>query len=741
MNEKIPLPITDLQKRNFLGWAGIAALFGGSCLLAAALICFEPEDRVVGNEFMIGDPSPRTVFSSLEFTYENNKATERFREQAEKSSEPIYRIHADLQASTLKSLDGFFEAVNSFEKAKAVNPVLKPAFPKFTFELSKTLSHVVFEEGLAKSLHEQVSSLVRIGFAKGLFDPEEQKKLISSGVVQITVVREGVPDFSLLVSGMNTTADLRHFAESFLSSDAAKNKTLKNAAADLFSIFAKPNTARDDKETLDRQKKAVEAVAPVMNKIKKNELVAQRGMLITSEDKERLDYLEKELKKHKILNQFFSIAGFSALIYLLAFLGLYFFAFKTFLSFRQVLLLHTSLILTLFISKIVAIWPGSSLYFMPTALAPLLLVLLAGPFPALVGALVMTALTALLVKFNMEVVFATLISGCAAILAGQKIRRRIQLVKVGAAVGISYFSVLFLLRIFFETPIVEAFQVSTQGLINGILTILMGYLLASLFEVVFNLTTDIYLLEMSDLNHPLLKRMIVEAPGTYHHSLVVSTLAEAACEAIQANALLARVGCYFHDIGKIAQAEYFTENSQNTAKLKHEALTSWESSLKIMEHVKGGIALGMKYKLKKPILDFIPEHQGTGVVYYFYRRAADEAKPGQRIDMNEYRYPGPKPQSRETAVALLSDSTEAASRSLKEPTPENIRRLVRKIINDKFIDGQLDECNLTLKDLYKIQESFVQNLMAIFHTRVAYPEKPQHPDQVDIFCDHHEDRP
>jgi cyclic-di-AMP phosphodiesterase PgpH len=195
--------------------------------------------------------------------------------------------------------------------------------------------------------------------------------------------------------------------------------------------------------------------------------------------------------------------------------------------------------------------------------------------------------------------------------------------------------------------------------------------------------------------------------------------------------LLARVGCYFHDIGKIARAEFFTENSQQ--KNRHENLAPTQSCLIIMNHVRDGVELGRKYKLKEQILKFIPEHQGTGVIYYFYRKALDSAKPGQMINPEDFRYPGPKPQSRETAVALLSDSVEAASRSLKEPTPDSIRQLVRKIINDKFIDGQLDECDLTLRDLYKIQESFVRNLMAIYHTRVQYPTAQPEASRPDLF--------
>lgn len=322
------------------------------------------------------------------------------------------------------------------------------------------------------------------------------------------------------------------------------------------------------------------------------------------------------------------------------------------------------------------------------------------------------------------------LTGC---FAAHGIRKRIHFLKVCISIGAVNAGAMMGFAFFQGWSFPEAWAVTPLGMANGFLVTALSFFLVPIFEYLFNLTTDITLLELSDLNHPLLKRMVIEAPGTYHHSLVVSTLAERACETIGANALLARVGCYFHDIGKIARSEYFTENQTPQSCTKHEKLTPSMSCLLIMNHVKDGIELAKKYKLKDVIIRFIPEHQGKGVIYYFYKKALDQAAPGESVKADDFRYPGPKPQSRETAVALLSDSTEAASRSLKEITPDAIRALVRKIINEKFIDGQLDECDLTLKDLHKIQESFVHNLMAIFHTRVSYPKPAEDPGRPDLF--------
>jgi len=201
----------------------------------------------------------------------------------------------------------------------------------------------------------------------------------------------------------------------------------------------------------------------------------------------------------------------------------------------------------------------------------------------------------------------------------------------------------------------------------------------------------------------------------------VGNLAEEACNAIGANSLLARVGAYYHDIGKIEKAEYFVENQMGTSS-KHEKLAPSMSALIITNHAKDGVELAKKYKLKKAIVDFISQHHGTSLIYYFYQRALEKVKTESELKEEEFRYPGPKPQTKETAIVLLADSVEASSRMLNEPTPARIKGLVQKIINNKFIDGQLDECDLTLKDLNKISDSFVRVLTGVFHTRLEYPE-------------------
>jgi hypothetical protein len=297
------------------------------------------------------------------------------------------------------------------------------------------------------------------------------------------------------------------------------------------------------------------------------------------------------------------------------------------------------------------------------------------------------------------------------------VHRRMEIIRAGFIIGlIQVASLVFINNFAFQDPIKYA-----AFMFNGIASSILVVGLLPVFEYLFKTVANISLLELTDFNHPLLQRMVQEAPGTYHHSLIVGNLSEAACAAVGANALLARIGAYYHDIGKLNKPEYFSEN-QGINQSKHDALSPTMSKLIITEHVREGVELAKKYNLNPRIINFILEHHGTSLVYYFYRRALETLEEDQEIKEEGFRYPGPKPQTKETAIVLLADSVEAATRALREPTPSSIEEIVQKIINNKFIDGQLDECDLTLKDLEKISAVFIRILSGIYHGRITYPE-------------------
>ncbi|MBM3246607.1 MAG: HDIG domain-containing protein [Candidatus Omnitrophica bacterium] len=295
-------------------------------------------------------------------------------------------------------------------------------------------------------------------------------------------------------------------------------------------------------------------------------------------------------------------------------------------------------------------------------------------------------------------------------------RRRMTVIRVGFFVGILQVLILFFIDNFHLGSPNRYLVLMLNSIASSI--IVLGAL--PVFEYLFKTVTNISLLELADFHHPLLERMVQEAPGTYHHSLVVGNLSEAACNAVGADALLARIGAYYHDIGKLNKPDYFSEN-QSMILNKHDALSPTISKMVIMNHVKEGLELARRYKLNPRLVDFILQHHGNSLVYYFYRRALEGLEEDQEIKEEGFRYPGPKPDTKETAIVLLADSVEAATRALKDPSPKKVEEVVHKIINNKFIDGQLDECELTLKDLEKISAVFIRILSGIYHSRVTYP--------------------
>ena len=381
----------------------------------------------------------------------------------------------------------------------------------------------------------------------------------------------------------------------------------------------------------------------------------------------------------------------------------------------------------------------------PYAFAPLVLSVLLGRNHGLYAAVFVSLWTRLLFgRFDAPLLACALLSGFTAVFLTLQVRRRSRLIRAGLGVGVA----LWLLSLAFGvigpidlfTPGANDWQMlalqSALAIGNGILTATIVGGLLPVLEQLFRITTDISWLEASDLNHPLLRRMTIEAPGTYHHSLVVANLAESAAEAIGANGTLCRVCSYFHDVGKLVKPDYFTEN-MNFERNPHDDLAPTMSALIIISHVKEGVDLALKHNLNRRIIDIIQEHHGTSLVYYFYKRALqqqEDARAGGKImnireeDVPEvkeesFRYPGPKPQTRESAIISLADMVESASRSIEKPTPQKIEQLVTDLIAQRIADKQLDECDLTLAELRIIAERFRFTLMTMLHTRIAYPKQ------------------
>ncbi len=280
-------------------------------------------------------------------------------------------------------------------------------------------------------------------------------------------------------------------------------------------------------------------------------------------------------------------------------------------------------------------------------------------------------------------------------------------------------------RIYFKT---FGCRTTSSSLTLSVWSLVCCFLVAGILpfiEKAFGIVTDISLLELTNVSHPLLQELVRRAPGTYNHSLSVATIGEAAADAIGANGLLVRVGAYFHDIGKMLKPEYFIENMIEGQDNPHNNLTPAMSALIIIGHVRDGAELAEQHNLPQNLIDFIEQHHGTTLVEYFYHEAAAHADEDHRTDAEEstFRYPGPRPQSRETGVMMLADAVESASRTLSDPTPSRIQSLVREITLKRLLDGQFDDCGLTMNDLRVVQESIVKTLLAVHHGRIRYPDQ------------------
>ena len=422
-----------------------------------------------------------------------------------------------------------------------------------------------------------------------------------------------------------------------------------------------------------------------------------------------------------------NIAGMNGVTLLIG--SLFFMEFKVLQTFHReifkepgrIVLMKIIIILMIFFVILIEMTSSLPRNFLPIGSAAILLTILINPFVAALNVFVISVFASVIQDFSLGYFFIALAGGIAGVYSSRNVRNRKDLNKCGLVI-----------------LIVNVVMVSAVGLIKGLgildfsvgliwaaLNALVSVVIASgilpIFEGLFGITTNIRLLEIGDFNHPLLKRLMLEAPGTYHHSLMVANLAENACEKIGANSLLARIGAYYHDIGKLRNPQYFIENHIHMSD-KHKNLKPNISAIILKRHVKDGLALADENKLDRVITDMIQQHHGVTLIEFFYKKVLEESKGDKNVDEKEFRYPGPRPQTKEAGVLMLADSVEAACRTLDEPTFSRISGLVRKIITGKFIDLQLNNCDITLANLEEIQKSFTNTLASIYHSRIEYPE-------------------
>ncbi|MCP4482349.1 MAG: HDIG domain-containing protein [bacterium] len=385
-----------------------------------------------------------------------------------------------------------------------------------------------------------------------------------------------------------------------------------------------------------------------------------------------------------------------------------------------------------FLVSIIIVKHSGRAHFLVTPLpaAAMILNILLGPLVAFIVSIVLIILMTLVYEYNFAVFISMFFMCLIAIYGTRNVMNRRDITKTGFYIGFFNLFTIIAMHYFYILPGRDILKLFGWGCANGFASAIITMGLLPYLESIFSMISNIKLLELADFTQPILKRMMVEVPGTYHHSLIVGNLAEAAAREIGANPLLVRVGAYYHDIGKMEKAEYFFENKPRHMMNKHDDLKPNLSSLIIIAHVKDGVNMARKLKLSKKVIDIIEQHHGDNLVSYFYHKAQQEY--GKDLDDRSYRYPGPKPKSKEAAIIMLADPVEAATHSETDYSHSHIKMVVNKIINQKFIDGQLEEAEITLSDLNIISKSFVQTLVGIYHNRIAYPDtkKEENEDKI-----------
>lgn len=497
------------------------------------------------------------------------------------------------------------------------------------------------------------------------------------------------------------------------------------AAKDIIRVAAKLNLTPDEEATESQKSLLAEKAAPVRKKIRRNEIIVRKGDPITAR---HLDAM-RELGMLTPRTSWARIAGYTLLIALaFAAVGIFLktFAVNIYRDEKKLIVFFILILFAVLWSVLISRVPIFSGYMLGVAAGVLtiLVCLLLRPAVALFATPVMMLVISIALGMEMGHFLVALVSMLAAFFYSVRTQDRDSHLKAGLAISLSSMAAILILTLVKFTSLRQAFlDVIVYGGLNGALASVFAIGLTPAFELAFNMTTPRRLLELSNPEEPLLKRLLIEAPGSYHHSILVGNLAETAAETVGADALLTRIACYYHDIGKLKRPYFFVENQLGGASQLSDVAPTL-GALVISSHVKDGIEMAREQRLPEEIVDIIAQHHGTCLISFFHQQALAEAeaKGGAEVQEERFRYPGPKPQATESAIVMLADACEAALRAQKQPTPKIIENTVNNIVESRLIGGQFEQCNITLRQIDTVRLSLIKTLATVYHSRMEYPD-------------------
>lgn len=663
-------------------------------------------DKILLKEGQIGS---KDILSPGDFEFVDLEATQNSREKAAKSIKEVYDLNLANIENVEKQIDSLFLEIKEYKEK--TDESSKDANARIT-DNDKTLTDDKLRE-MANEINANLGFYIseQVIAASLQFDNLTLEKIrvdIKSSMRKI--MEQGIKEDDLENAKKQLIREI---------SEISIDRYDALIASDIATSLLLPSLFLNEEDTEKRRQEAITSVDDVIRTIQKGQIIIRKGEVVTPEDIAILNALG--LKNPKIyFSNIIGIIMITAICLLLVFLYLSYFYPDIYESISKLILMAIISIFVVLLAKIASQVSG---YLMPIASASMLVAISFSPNIAILLTVILSLLIGFIPGGGLNYSLVSIISGIVAIYSIRKATQRSSLTRAGlliAGVNIITISALGLIN---NEGYYLILQNNFWGVLNGLLAVILTIGILPFLESYFDITTSFKLMELSNPNQPLLKKMILEAPGTYHHSIVVGNLSETAAEEIGGDGLLARVGAIYHDIGKIKRPYFFTEN-QEAYKNIHDEMEPSLSALVIASHVKEGLELAKKNKLPKDIIDIITQHHGTGLITYFFHRALKEN--GSDIDAvaeENYRYSGPKPQTKEAGIILLADSLEAATRSLTNPTATRIKTLVKEIIQKNLESGQLEECDLTLKDLDKIGDSFSRILNGMFHSRVEYPDE------------------
>ena len=722
-------------------------------LFCAGLLSF-PTHHGGNMPLVLKQQAPKTIFADFDFLYEDKEKTQEKKHLAVEAVPLYFKISEDEIKQSTRNAEDFSSAIKARlddEKQKIKYLPGKPPMAGLVAALDdnsiQVFNSLIQDEQLWQNYLRELDLIL----GQGIFSQKERESYKVGQQIRIIDVR-GRDRYTKQALEILTPQDAAaELSDSLLKdySSQSNRQAMRDALIQATSaiIGVKGNLVFDSVRTELKKKEAEKQVSQSMVEVKKYQPLVLKGQVITAKELNLLGAYEKA-GQEKLEDRFSTQEAIRDLVwslFLMIFIGLYMYHIHPeVVKSNQKLCLCAAVIaislalnlafaeLFYFLSSSFGIPPPLVNDAIPLALSAILLAAMLGLRVAIYVGFFTAAITSMIMGNSFDIAIEGLVVCCiSALVVRNATNYRSFFIRSVFIIFISFWVLDFnlLWQIQPESKI-HLWSAGSKMLlwsagvsfINGFATATVALVLIFIFEMVFNISTNMSLLMLSDYNHPLLKRLQLEAPGTFYHSLMVSTLAEYAAKEINANPIKARVGALFHDIGKLAKPEYFTENNINADK-KHGELHPRMSSLIIQNHVKEGIDQALKYNLRKIIRDAIQQHHGTDIVYYFYKRALEDAKDdGSTVDEQEYRYSGPLPQEKEVVLISLADACEAASRSLPKPTPNKIETLVWEIFRKRLKDGQLDNARLTIAELAKIRDSFVKTLTTMYHSRIAYPK-------------------